>query len=274
VFNAVHGNAVAEYIAEHFEFRTAEALAYNGGGADRAMVLQQQKPVAGDPPFRHIPFARTDLREARHTCPQRGNGHERRAVSASGFPFARAYELLQRGLPERRPNRLDQVHSKLGVRIRKVSMSSCGQAPKTCRPPNPTLSSYGLDQAIISKLRQLLPRGLRRSAESGGYVCGTKRPAPLDQAKDPVARIFQAHACIMCSDGHIRKHVLAKGSVDATAIPGNSGVNSCPWNALLEVPDDANRLSARVCRELTCEEAFAQFAVIPPSSGSRGWRCA
>ena len=55
--DALDRDVLAQHHAEQRQFRPAEALAGAGGGADRAVVLDQQPAVAVAPPFGHVALA-------------------------------------------------------------------------------------------------------------------------------------------------------------------------------------------------------------------------
>jgi hypothetical protein len=197
MLDAVHDHTAAEYSAEHLEFRATEALAGGSGGADRAMVLEQQECIAGGAPFGHVTFARANPCQPCHAGTQGAGVAQRRCVGASGLGLPRAYEPLQCLLAERRAHRLDQAHGKLGVGIGEAPVSRLRQVPNSCRAADATLPGDAPDQAIIRQLHQVLPRGLGRRAENDGDVGRPQRPAPLDQPEDPIGRVLQAHACIL-----------------------------------------------------------------------------
>lgn len=117
-----HRHARSQHVAEHLQLRATETLTSRGGGADRAMILQQQEAVRIGAPFGHVAFAGTQLRQPRDPCPERGELGERGAVGASGFLFARAHQSFQRGLAECRPHGLDQAHGEFRMGIRETTV--------------------------------------------------------------------------------------------------------------------------------------------------------
>jgi hypothetical protein len=216
VLDAVHGYAWSEHMAEDILFGTAEALTGSGRGADRAVVFQQQETVGVGAPFGHVAFARTDVRQAGHTGAQTRRAGERGAVGASGLVFAHTYELLQCSLSQRRADRVDETHGKLGVGIREATMRRRRQVPGASRPAEAALLGHGLHETFVREFHQVLPRGFCRRAEYGGDIGGSLRTATLDQAEDPIAGhrpgigcgITQGHACIMRRPAALRKPEL------------------------------------------------------------------
>jgi hypothetical protein len=213
MLDAVHGNARAQHIAEHFEFGATKALTGRGGGADRAVVLQQQKTVRVGARFGHVAFARADLCQACHPGAERAGTGERRTVAAPDLRFAHPYQLFQRSLAQRRADRLDQTHGEFGVRIREAIVRRRRQVPVARGPADTAFLGHGRHQAVVRQLHQMLPRRFGRRAEHGGDVRRPQRPAALDQAEDPFAGgrsvigrgIYQAHAWIMRRSGAARQ---------------------------------------------------------------------
>jgi hypothetical protein len=209
MFDALHRYSRAQHVAEHIEFGAAETLAGRGGGADRAMVLQQQKARGIGAPFGHVSFARTNLRQTCHAGAQRGGTRKRAGVGPSGFLLTHANELLQCGLAEGRADRIDEAHGELGMSVGEAIMSRGSQMPVTRRPADTLLFGQSLHQPIVRQLHQLLPRSLGRRSEHGCDVRRTQWTATLDQAEDPLAAgIIQAHACILRRELALRKHLL------------------------------------------------------------------
>jgi hypothetical protein len=93
------------------------------------------------------------------------------------------------------------------MRVREATVRRSRQVPVTRGPTNASLPSNGFHQLIMLKPDEVLPRSLGCRAKRGRDVGGTKRPAPLDQAENPVA-VFQAHACILRRGGALRKRLL------------------------------------------------------------------
>ena len=228
MFHALHGNARAQHIAEHLEFRATKTLTCRGRGADRAVIFQQQEAVGVGAPFGQVAFARPELCQSRHADTQCPGPGECGAVGASGFLFAHAYELFQRRLSQRRADRVDEAHGKLGMRIREAILRGRRQMPVARRPTDAVLLDRGFHQAIVCQLHQMLPRRFGRRAEHRGDVCRTQRATPFDQAEDPVngGGIFQAHACILRRGGTLRKtqnqasHPLQDVRIDGYPAPG------------------------------------------------------
>lgn len=184
VLDAVHRYAWSEHIAEDILFGTAEALTGSGGGADRAVVFQQQETVGVGAPFGHVAFARTDVCQPGHAGAQTRRAGECGAVGAAGLVLARTYELLQCCLSQRRADRVDETHGKLGVGIRKAIMRRRRQVPRARRPAEAALLGHRLDEAVVLQLHQMLPHGFRRRAQHGGDVRGSLRTTSLDEAED------------------------------------------------------------------------------------------
>jgi hypothetical protein len=194
MFDAFHGDAWPEHVAEDLQFRPAETLTRAGGGADRAMVFEQQERRAIRAPFRHVAFARAKFCQLRDPCAQRRCVGQRRGISTSRFRLAGAYQPLQGGLAERRSHRLDQAHGEFRMGVGEAAVGRRRQMPEACRPADAVLLGLRLDQPIVRKLDELLARRLRRGAKHRRDVRGTQRTAPLDQPKDAVAGTdIQAH---------------------------------------------------------------------------------
>lgn len=215
MLNAIHRNVRPQHVVEHIEFSAAKSLTARGGGTDRTMVLQQQKPVGIDAPFGHVSFTRTDLRQACHAGAQRRGTGERGTVGASGFLLARAYKFFQCRLPERHADRVYEMHSQFGMRVGEATVRRSRQVPVVGGSTNALLFSNGFHQPVMLKSDEVLPRSLGCRAKYGRDVCGTERPAPLDQAEYPVAArtrvcpaVFQAHACILRRGDALCKHLL------------------------------------------------------------------
>lgn len=209
MLDALHRRSRAQHIAEQIEFGAAKALAGRGGGADRAMVLQQQKPLAVGAPFGHVSFARTNLGQARDAGSQRRGTRKRAGVGPSGFFLTYPNELLQCCLAEGRADRIDEANGEFGMSIRKAIVRDGSEVPVARRPADALLFGHGLYQPIVCQLHQLLPRCLGRRSEHGCGICRALRAATLDQAEDPVATgNIQAHAWILCRDVALRKHLL------------------------------------------------------------------
>jgi hypothetical protein len=101
------------------------------------------------------------------------------------------------------------------MRVREATVRRSRQVPVTRGPTNASLPSNGFHQLIMLKPDEVLPRSLGCRAKRGRDVGGTKRPAPLDQAENPVAArtricsgVIQAHACILRQGGALRKRLL------------------------------------------------------------------
>ena len=211
MLDAIHRYSRAQHVAEHIEFGAAETLAGRGGGADRAMVFQQQKTLGIGAPFGHVSFARTDLHQARDAVAQRRGTRKRAGVGQSGLLPTHANEVLQCCLAECRANRIDEAHGELGMSIGKAIVRGGSQVPITRRPADALLFGHGPHQPIVRQLHQLLPCRLGRCSEHRRDVRRTQRAAPLDQAEDSVATgIIQAHACILRGGLALRKHQLGQ----------------------------------------------------------------
>lgn len=122
MFDALNRNACSQYLAEHVELGTTEALAGGRRGADRAVVLQQQESAGVCAPFCHVAFARADLCQTGDARPQRPGAGERHTVCPSGLLLARTDEALQCGLAQRRAHGIDQPDRELGVGVREPAV--------------------------------------------------------------------------------------------------------------------------------------------------------
>jgi hypothetical protein len=209
MLDAIHRGSRAQHIAEHIEFGAAETLTGRGGGADRAMVFQQQKAVGIRAPLGHVSFARTDLRQARNASAQRRGARKRVGIGPFSFRLTHANELLQCCLAEGRADCIDEPHGELGMSVGEATVRHGSQVPATRRPADGLLSGHGLHQPIVRQLHQLLPRRLGGCSEHGRDVRRTQRAATLDQAEDSVATgLIQAHAWILRGGPALHKRLL------------------------------------------------------------------
>lgn len=202
-------HAWSQHVAEDVQLRATKTLARRGGGADRAVIFQQQKAPAIGAPFGHVAFARAEPGQPLDTRAERRGASERGAVGASGLLFANRDQLLQRGFAESGSHRLDQAHGQFGVGIGKAVVGGRCQMPDACRPPEAEFFRDRRNQAGVGEACELLTHRLGRGAECAGNVGRAERATPFEQPEDTVAgAVIQAHAWILRRPRDLRKPLL------------------------------------------------------------------
>ncbi len=170
MLDAFDRDAWPEHVTKHVQLRATEALTCRGGGADRAVIFQQQEPLRIGAPFGHVAFVRTEPGEPLDTRAQRGGAGECGAVRASGLLLANADQSLQRCLAESGSHRFDQADGELGMRIWEAAVSRRCQMPDARWPSEAEFFGNGCDQLGAGELGELLAHGLGRGAECRGNV--------------------------------------------------------------------------------------------------------
>jgi hypothetical protein len=191
---------------EQPKLAAAKALAGLGGGADRAMVLDEEIGAVGfAADLGHVAFRLARPGEA----PQLGGEFSRASkgllVTEFGGALSPGYQPIDALDPELRAHGLQELDSKLGVGIRKAGVAGRREGPQPPRTSNPGPFIDRLDEPLVAQLFEPLKGGLPGHAKPLGDLCGRLRPSRLEEEQDIVV-------CI----AHFATFLLQKPDVTST----------------------------------------------------------
>ena len=126
-----HRASGPQHRAEDGEFGAAEALAGGGGGADRAVVFDQQPAVAvgGGLHLGHIAFGAALAGEGLKARLRIGRAGQRRVIGGAGFGLARGDQPVERLFAQKIADMADPGDGQLGMGIGKPGLAAIGQVP-------------------------------------------------------------------------------------------------------------------------------------------------
>ena len=168
VFRPLDADARPERRAEEVELAGAEALARGGRGADRAVILDEQKPGAVALHLGHVPFVGADLRELLHSLRQRRRWVDARPVIGALPRHPRVEQARHPLRAERILHRRDERRVQLGVGVWKQPVGVLRQAPELRRAAERTAPLFRADELLLLQRIQMLPHGHRRHMQPPG----------------------------------------------------------------------------------------------------------
>src|SRR5437764_1179027 len=144
----------AEHAAEDLELGPAESLADRGGGADRAVILDEEKILAVLVPFGHVALARPERGEALDAFRHAAGTRQGAGIAVPGLRLARGDDLLQRRLAENAAHRGNELYGQLGMCVGKARIADIGQPPCLPGPPYAVRGALDGDEPLLGELQQ------------------------------------------------------------------------------------------------------------------------